>query len=1037
MGRSVVRFTRRLVGGGLLGVSAVAFALYADGRWDPFPIGPPPSGSLEAPGAPVEDASGLGIGRANDGFVMEQLARPVAGVSTSVGWRATGASFVPLDPPARGYAVREPRLWIAGKDGATEVVAPLGSVTSPTAPGPMRADLQGGVHVDEPHGSLETDHLALSIPPERHGAGDAWSGDGIPLKNLALDRRANHGRIETDAPVRARWQTSDAAPLGTSTITLTAEHGASGDASLHRLLLRGPVHARDDEGRVRVLEAHDYALVSFVKSRADLFAWDDGPCGALGGLSSLAPTVGRGARRFDLERIEARGAVELAFATEGAVGHEAVDLHVSGDWVLADLARGVLVVTGSPGVVEEKHRGERVRGKLIILRDLGDKRIDFAALGDAELTTAPKTTRASVPRVWRISGEEALGTLANDADPGERPELAILDAAVWPKPFARGFAGSADETLAGAFDLLLLEKARSADEAGALVVGRRDTIRALGRGRPVQVSSRESQIDALEVRVVQEKNAPDLVRLSGRVRAHLGADLAAMAAEKKKEVGETASPSSLLASGGPWDVSGERVDLDLWPKPVEEEREAASWEKSALLRARADGPGEITGASPSGAAVHVAGASIDVDLVSGKLAVESRDGPLATATVGSSTLVAREIRGDLRTGQGEARGSVHARRELAPGATGGPRFVTLDAAKATARVEPDEGRLAALRKARANERKLGRRELAPPPELLAATADGEGEARARLATNDGASIEADRFEWDAAQERAFARSTPGGSRVHYRSGGDEAFAREAELEVEPALAAYRLELTGEVHAERGTGADRLALDADRARANALAVDDLGHPRIVWGPVVAWSQGERPVVVTSVDPAPVTAPMLEARGRILRLFPDTRTGVFEGATNEPFWFARGRECVRALEKDPSSIERPGAIPAVREERPMAVRAPEATFVLEPYARAPRKKEARPKASSDDRDEREAQEERKAEDFLRALRSLHVPGPIVAHLGEQTVHAQSLEYDGSRRCATLLGDPVRVADPKGRVEEFRRFTYPLGDPNVKDR
>jgi hypothetical protein len=47
------------------------------------------------------------------------------------------------------------------------------------------------------------------------------------------------------------------------------------------------------------------------------------------------------------------------------------------------------------------------------------------------------------------------------------------------------------------------------------------------------------------------------------------------------------------------------------------------------------------------------------------------------------------------------------------------------------------------------------------------------------------------------------------------------------------------------------------------------------------------------------------------------------------------------------------------------------------------------------------------------------------------------ACALDYDGAQRCATLLGDPVRRSDTKGRVETSRRFVYQLGDPDVKDR
>lgn len=968
--------------------------------------------------------------------------------------------------------MEQPRVWIAGRDGgdATEVTAPRGRFSSPVAPGPLSAELEGHVRVASGQGSLDTERATLTLPPA-HGGAAALGGDASPLQRLQLDQRAQRARLETASPVHGRLSGASAGPVGSGSVALEAAGGASADADLHRLLLRGPVTARDDVGSLD-LAARDHVLVASIRSRADLLAPMGGLAGALGGQTPLAPAFG-GPRAQELERIEAQGAVVLRWKRPAAEDRPALDLAVEADYLLADLARGVLVALGSPASVVEKGRGQSLRAPVVVLRDRGQNRIDFAALGGARVGTRLPKVHGGVPPAWWLEGEEALGTLTNVADPGDPPELDILDAAVWPAPGARARAGSEDGRVESVEDLLTVEKSRTLDENGTEVPGPRVAIRARGAGQPVWLWTRPSGdelasggdasdgasscLAASELELVEEKGRADKLRLHGGVAGHLEGDVAQMLQETREGSPDPGSQSP-LASGGPWDVAGEHVEAEIWPRALDKSRELAWWERSKVLRARVEERARLEGLLGNGEPVRVAGRTIDLDLVSGKLAVAPVASGRATLALGGTEVAARSIAGDLRSGQVEARGDVHARHAF-PAGSGPSRTATLVAARATALLETDEARLREVRLDRARARRQGRRELAPPPELLAFAAEGtpvEGTrgARARVETSDGAVSEADRFEWDAATRQGFARSREGGPPVLLRSPRGTALAREAELRVSPdaspsspSAVSYVLDLAGDVRLEgedSRTG-ESYSVESDRARGEARARDEAGRTALVWQPFVAWSSSERPVIASArgaprVASAPGTKrrglPPTEARGRVLRAVPGTRTVVLEGAPGEPMWLAAGAPWIEALRRDPEALAK-GSLGGAKEKDSFALRAPDATVILaedRPRRRPPAGTGTRPPARPAAPDSRD--ETRRLEDALAWVRSLHAPGPVLSRWETQTYEATALDYDGSRRCATLAG-PGRVRGEGGHSGTFQRAALMLGDPDVNDR
>jgi hypothetical protein len=997
-----LQYLRPLAGAALILAATGGFVCMALGLVGPKE--PLPSGE-GAP--PQEDSQSTVMGRQVLDFTIARL----AGTDGAAIWSASGTSVLREveGPEALGYAVSKPRVTVykRGETVPTRIDAPEGHFTSLASKEPVRGVLTGGVTVRGRAALIDTDHLSIELP----------GGNGAGFERLAGDKASP--RLATDADVRATFVREH--PGEPASLIGLLARGGTGRADLRRLELVGPVTVRDTSGELS-LDATRRVVITLAPAPRTVLHRLGGAPGALGGARPFTPELSNG---LVLARVQAEGDVVLHFRRPGAPHRAPLDLLVLGDKVDAQLLQGKLRVEGAPGYVLENASGNAVRAPLILARDLGETvTVDASSderLGVELVMPLRRSRRASVPRLWTILGETAHAILgkrkAKKRSATDVPELILLESVVQASAAHPGhFESTPGARFQGTFSVFTAEGDQDDDL----------TIHMDGGDRPVEAWSDESRLVARTLTFVRKVGEVDNLVLEGAVRTRLGRDVLAIVGEDAR------GGTNALGQGGPWDASGDRVALKLDPKPVEIERATAWFEKSSLLAARLEGsPGAIAGVTSDGRALSFRGGTLDLDLVTGKLAADAGAIESAVAVIGSASLAGREIRGDLRSGQLDASGAVFGSFKLSAS-----EAIELVSEQASATIEPDEEKEKALRAEDDAAKREGKPVLGIPPELLAFKARGEGARRAVLRGPQGMLVEGDALDYEKATRLLTATRRDDAPRVHVRARDTDAWSRRLEL-LDLEAGAYQVDLFQDVHVEgapheEGRGG-HMTLDADRLRGLAFLKAPLGKTEVTFGPVVAWVESATPLLLGFTDGRSPDA--VVARGRVLRAHPEVQKGRLYGRENEPPLVTRGLDRIHSRTIDMTLVDPgPRGLPQAVELvftgdvqgsldarlTPFVFEAPRATAVVDlEGARASQKAQG------------EASRTGKAQDLLRLFRSLASSGGVKARLREQSMEGDDLEYDGKHRSAILHGNPLHVKDKTGYEFTTRDWRVYLDD------
>ncbi len=618
---------------------------------------------------------------------------------------------------------------------------------------------------------------------------------------------------------------------------IIAEGGLAGKGDMKRLLLRGPVHIRDEAGEL-FLEASRDATIVLAPAPWKVVNRFEGTIGALAGMRLFSKEVKDG---LVIGRLDARGSVHFeAHPKHGAW------IEAWGDHLDARSLAGTLSVEGPGARLVEKTSGTSASGPHIFARDLGAEGIRVHAWDGAELGARLKTVRPGFSRDWLLDGEDAEALLVPDepqAPSGKKESGTSFRAArarVRSSADHPGSYRSADGRFHGTFDDLDEREG----EDGVLAVHMEARTRLEGW-------SEESRFHGRKLDFRRAPGEFDTLVLDGDADAVLGRDLRGLAQEK--------GVAPVTTAGQPWRASGDRIVARLDPPSDRPEGALAWWARSQLVGAHVDAaphgpPAKVFATRPDGTPVTLEGASLDFDLLKGALRADAAPEGSAVATIGSASIAGRELRGDLASGRFGARGGVFARTPRPEGE------LTLSAERAwvTAVVDPEE------RKSLPPEK----RALAFPDDVLAFTAEED----VKIKGPDGVSLEADQA--DLRGDTLVARRSQG--RVHATGREGEAWARRLEVR-DLSGEARSLDLFEDATVAWTQSGTRTTIDADRIHAIAFANDLYGKGELVGGPVVAWRVTSSLVALHSLGPEGEYL----GHGRVLRLYPRTGNATLVG------------------------------------------------------------------------------------------------------------------------------------------------------------
>jgi hypothetical protein len=393
----------------------------------------------------------------------------------------------------------------------------------------------------------------------------------------------------------------------------------------------------------------------------------------------------------------------------------------------------------------------------------------------------------------------------------------------------------------------------------------------------------------------------------------------------------------------------------------------------------------VAAVSTAGAAWVVSGDRVALEVAAGRILGAHAEGNPAAVDAGDREgsplhVDARTLDLDGTTGVLDALGTVHA-------SAGGPHGefgLSCGHAVFTGVADPVE------------RKKLdpARRPFGVPADVVSFTADED----VKLDGPDGLLLEADTVAMKERTLTASVGASSGSGRVHARGRGAEALARSL-VARDLGTDARTLDLVDDASIAWSESGTTAAIAADRIHALAFAGDLPKGPEISWGPITAWQESERPLVLRSRGPGGDFV----GKGRVLRAYPRSGRATLTGSVESDLTGKAGI--------------------------PLHFEAPRVSVQLEPGARFA-------KPSGDRRAGKRTDTFDQALTLLGPLKGCESSGGVRARYGDRTVEADSLEYDGKE--AFFRGSPVRVRERTADTSVYGHpdiFRLDLSEPGER--